>query len=55
MRTADSLQTSSTSMSPGTASDKTPNVNVGCFGNSSRNRVSNELQKEPKVALSAQS
>lgn len=42
-------------MSPGTASDKTANVNAGCFGNSSRNAVSKELQKEPKEALSVQS
>jgi len=51
---ANDLLTSSTSRSPGTASDRTANIKVGCFGNSSRKAVSRELAKDPKEALSAQ-
>jgi hypothetical protein len=52
---AEDLLTSSTSKSPGTAFDRTANIRVGCFGNSSRKAVSKELANDPKKALSVQS
>lgn len=52
---AEDMLTSSTSRSPGTASERTANIRVGCFGNSSRKAVSKELANDPKEALSVQS
>lgn len=43
--------TSSTSMSPGTTSDKMGNVSEGNFGNSSRNTVSSECANDPNESV----